>query len=220
MVSHLRRIKVSYCVLILIIFLLTVIRIIFLHLYESKTYIDYLPQNYRDLVKSFLDQPIYLEELFKQENTNYKQFGNFGLLWEVNKTFSECPISNGVDYTENQNVPFSTLFSGDKIREFNHTRIKYKGTKTLSIHTANTRDEGFGNRFNCTKWGVVTTIFEPPSEAVRRFLYRKHWCVVVIGDKGMPTKVGIFILEKKIRVLILVIFLRICSDNILIVFFF
>ena len=44
---------------------------------------------------------------------------------------------------------------------------------------------------NCTKWGVVTTIFGPePSEAVRRFLYRrKNWCVVVVGDKGRPDSV-------------------------------
>ena len=37
------------------------------------------------------------------------------------------------------------------------------------------------------KWGVVTTIFEPPSEAVRRLMYRKGWCVVVAGDKGKPS---------------------------------
>ena len=40
----------------------------------------------------------------------------------------------------------------------------------------------------CRKWGVVTTIFGPhPSEAIRRFLYRKNrWCVVVVGDAGKP----------------------------------
>ena len=44
-------------------------------------------------------------------------------------------------------------------------------------------------RFDCKKWGVVTTIFEPPSEAVRRFLYRKEWCLVIVGDKGKPKHV-------------------------------
>ena len=44
----------------------------------------------------------------------------------------------------------------------------------------------------CQKWGVVTTIFgEAPSEAVRRFLYRRSkWCVVVVGDKGKPDSVS------------------------------
>ena len=45
-------------------------------------------------------------------------------------------------------------------------------------------------RFNCKKWGVVTTIFAPPSEAVRRFLYRKDWCLVVVGDRGKPKQVS------------------------------
>lgn len=40
----------------------------------------------------------------------------------------------------------------------------------------------------CKKWGVVTTIYGPtPSEAIRRFLYRRNqWCVVVVGDKQKP----------------------------------
>ena len=42
-------------------------------------------------------------------------------------------------------------------------------------------------KWNCTKWGVVTTIFPTPKqEAVRRFLYREDWCVVVVGDKNNP----------------------------------
>ena len=44
----------------------------------------------------------------------------------------------------------------------------------------------------CKKWGVVTTIYgSTPSEAIRRFLYRrKKWCVVVVGDKGTPDEVN------------------------------
>ena len=32
----------------------------------------------------------------------------------------------------------------------------------------------------CSKWGVMTTIFEP-SEAVRRLNYMNDWCVVIVG---------------------------------------
>ena len=47
---------------------------------------------------------------------------------------------------------------------------------------------------SCKKWGVVTTIFgTAPSEAVRRFLYRRsNWCVVVVGDKGKPDSARTF----------------------------
>ena len=50
------------------------------------------------------------------------------------------------------------------------------------------------NFSSCKKWGVVTTIFgTAPSEAVRRFLYRRsNWCVVVVGDKGKPDSARTF----------------------------
>ena len=35
----------------------------------------------------------------------------------------------------------------------------------------------------CRKWGVLTTIFSPPSEAVRRFAYLDQWCLVIVGDR-------------------------------------
>lgn len=38
----------------------------------------------------------------------------------------------------------------------------------------------------CDKWGVMTTVTEPPAESIRRFLYMKDWCVVVVGDLGKP----------------------------------
>ena len=38
---------------------------------------------------------------------------------------------------------------------------------------------------NCTKWGVITTIF-PPSEALKRFTYRTDWCLVIVADVLTP----------------------------------
>jgi len=37
----------------------------------------------------------------------------------------------------------------------------------------------------CEKWGVLTTIL-PVSEAVRKFLYKLDWCIVVVGDLEKP----------------------------------
>ena len=50
---------------------------------------------------------------------------------------------------------------------------------------ARARDILRAKRGNCKKWGVVTTIF-PPSESVRRFLYKDDWCIVVVADLNKP----------------------------------
>ena len=65
----------------------------------------------------------------------------------------------------------STMSQNMEMDDISETTMKYK-------------------RFDCKKWGVVTTIYEPPSEAVRRFLYRKDWCLVVVGDRGKPKQVS------------------------------
>lgn len=81
------------------------------------------------------------------------------------------------------------LFSGKKIRYFPDDQIRFKGKMAPTEVTKEEEMDNNKNKFECTKWAVVTTIFEPPSEAVRRFLYRKDWCVVVVGDKEKPGKV-------------------------------
>jgi hypothetical protein len=43
-----------------------------------------------------------------------------------------------------------------------------------------------GTETGCEKWGVMTTINAPPSEAVRRFLYKLDWCIVVVADLTKP----------------------------------
>ena len=89
----------------------------------------------------------------------------------------------------------STFFKGEKIREYPKHEIQFKGL-TAGVLSGN--DKGIlyefqkQNKYGCEKWGVVTTIFEPPSEAVTRFMHRNDWCVVVVGDKGKPSKVDDF----------------------------
>ena len=74
-------------------------------------------------------------------------------------------------------------FSGEKCRTFKSER-KFQNSVTLL--GKNPRK----SKWKCVKWGVMTTIFSP-SESVRRFLYRKDWCVVVVGDSNKP-KVSLF----------------------------
>ena len=71
-------------------------------------------------------------------------------------------------------------FSGVPFRSFPKHKRKFNVKLTASKMAPVTS-------WNCTKWGVVTTVFSPPKqEAVRRFMYRKDWCVVVAGDKIKP----------------------------------
>ena len=72
-------------------------------------------------------------------------------------------------------------FSGLPFRTFPSHLRKFSKDKFIQSNKTSKM------KWNCTKWGVVITIFAPPKqEAVRRFLYREDWCVVVVGDKNKP----------------------------------
>ncbi|XP_052223025.1 uncharacterized protein LOC127838925 [Dreissena polymorpha] len=71
-------------------------------------------------------------------------------------------------------------FSGKPIRRFNPNDIKFRNKRYPDLQADH------GKTFNCKRWAVLTTIFTPPSEAVRRFMYMKNWCVVIVGDKNKP----------------------------------
>ena len=82
------------------------------------------------------------------------------------------------------------LFKGDRIRKFPRKDIKFAGKTAPSLNSNDIdslEKHRLNYKYNCDKWAVVTTVFEPPTEAVRRFMYRKDWCVVVAGDKGKPS---------------------------------
>ena len=94
----------------------------------------------------------------------------------------------------NNSVTSGNIFSGRKLRKFPDGNRRFKGkiAPIEGIHSEYTIPQHVKknrNKLDCNKWAVVTTIFEPPSEAVRRFLYRKEWCVVVVGDKEKPGEV-------------------------------
>ena len=82
------------------------------------------------------------------------------------------------------------LFKGDKIREFPRKDIKFAGKSAPKLDSKDIytlEKDRLNYKYNCDKWAVVTTVFEPPTEAVRRLMYRNDWCVVVAGDKGKPS---------------------------------
>ncbi|KAH3817008.1 hypothetical protein DPMN_118534 [Dreissena polymorpha] len=71
-------------------------------------------------------------------------------------------------------------FTGKPLRKFNTNHIKFRNKRYPDLQADH------GKTFNCKKWAVLSTIFTPPSEAVRRFLYMKNWCVVIVGDSNKP----------------------------------
>ena len=156
----------------------------------------YVPAEYREGVKALLGMPIYLHQYFKQSKINYQEFGNFGLIWKANMTTSRCNPTK-LSSEKIQKATSGNVFLGDKIRYFDRKKVKFKRVATSPYRHIYDSHRNGQERFNCKKWGVVTTIFEPPSEAVRRFLYRKNWCVVVVADQGMATKVHAYCKGKK-----------------------
>ena len=69
-------------------------------------------------------------------------------------------------------------FQGGKIRRFPETNkvLFDRKINSATLHSSVA---------NCTKWGVITTIFQP-SEALQRFTFRTDWCLVIVADVLTP----------------------------------
>ena len=93
------------------------------------------------------------------------------------------------EFVKQNLVTSGRIFKGDKIRKFpeNATLFRGKSSSVYSDDAIKFIEENQKTKHDCQKWGVVTTIFHPLAESVRRFMYRKNWCVVVVGDKGRPS---------------------------------
>ena len=67
-------------------------------------------------------------------------------------------------------------FSGEIVRQFPKNRLKF--------HALNPESTGSNSKphLSCKKWAVMTTIFDV-SDAVRRQVKLKNWCLVVVFDK-------------------------------------
>ena len=79
-------------------------------------------------------------------------------------------------------------FTGQKIRRYLINEMMFKEKSFSKISGEDQKILEDNKKYTCDKWGVMTTIFYPPSEAVRRFMYRKEWCLVIVGDKGRPSR--------------------------------
>ena len=83
------------------------------------------------------------------------------------------------------------IFANEKIRTFDVAKLIFGGGNKTNIDQGEIEVED-----KCEKWGVTTTIFSPPSETIRRFLYRPNWCIVIVGDE--KTKDNEFFIETSV----------------------
>ncbi|KAL3939578.1 MAG: hypothetical protein SGBAC_005725 [Bacillariaceae sp.] len=73
------------------------------------------------------------------------------------------------------------VFGGEKLRDFSLPRAELRTTS----HTTETLPFVNDFRDKCTKWGVVTTIFNA-TEAISRVSNLPEWCLVVVADTKTP----------------------------------
>ena len=103
----------------------------------------------------------------------------------IDKSYERISIikkSNEENYNkEYSDATSDKVFKGERFRTFRNNHRKFSDNKFI---TKVKRSDNFSK--NCTKWAVVTTIYSPPQEAIRRFFYRLDWCVVVVGDLNKP----------------------------------
>ena len=113
------------------------------------------------------------------------------VILSISSNFSSRPIfsfqSSVQTIIEQHPAATGTVFTAKKIRKYEEDE---QNNENLALHQKNYKnldDEKIGNidAKLCDKWGVMTTI-SPASEAVRKFLYKPDWCVVVVGDLERP----------------------------------
>ncbi|GFH56578.1 hypothetical protein CTEN210_13054 [Chaetoceros tenuissimus] len=76
------------------------------------------------------------------------------------------------------------VFQGEQIRSFTGPRL-YLAKNGVQEKKENTDKLLSANGASCTKWGVVTTIFEP-SFAIKRAADLPSWCLVIVADTKTP----------------------------------
>lgn len=74
------------------------------------------------------------------------------------------------------------LFSGALVRKFPKDGLKFN---TFIQRSESSIKTTIPDSAHCSKWAVLTTIFEP-SEAVFRQVKLKNWCLVIVFDKKSP----------------------------------
>eukprot|EP01038_Epipyxis_sp_PR26KG_P006993 gene6993-9557_t len=76
------------------------------------------------------------------------------------------------------------LFLGNKVKNFEEPLL-FKTLTDKDLHSMSNTHTAKLDELQCSKWSVVTTIFEP-SAAVQTQALLRDWCIVVVGDKKGP----------------------------------
>ena len=100
----------------------------------------------------------------------------------MNDVDDSSPFANAKQYGIDS-ATSGKVFLGERIRA-------YKGERQFLIADNRARDTiprpaENNDSISCTKWNVVTTIFEP-TESVKRASNVKGWCTVIVADTKTP----------------------------------
>lgn len=90
-------------------------------------------------------------------------------------------------------VVSGAIFQGTPYRTFNGKRLFTEGWENrvgktplgwekISTLTSNQKVSSK----ECSKWGVVTTIFEPSDAIIDAANFGEGWCIVIVGDRKTP----------------------------------
>ena len=172
-----QRDKISFFKFPFILFLASFV--ILIYLYHSPSGVQYLISN-----------EVPSEEVITPLDKNTYDYIPLYITKSYNLNLNGSKDEKLENNLELQNLVTSgKLFKGEKIRKFPENEILFRGQSSSAFSKSDIEilEKNQKNKHDCHKWGVVTTIFQPPSESVRRFMYRKNWCVVVVGDKGKPS---------------------------------
>ena len=124
-----------------------------------------------------------LNELEGEQNEFFSSDNRFDVDFKITTT----NIDRDLKQKKNP-VTSGEEFTGQKIRRYPINEVIFNGKSFSEISGEDQKILDDNKQYHCDKWGVMTTIFYPPSEAVRRFMYRKEWCLVIVGDKGRPSR--------------------------------
>lgn len=137
--------------------------------------------------------------------------------YEVRSISVEGTVSKGEeDGGGDINSSTGKRFGGDRMRSFGGKLLDFQFTGTSNVLPR------FFPMNKCTKWGVLTTIFEP-TIAVKRVADMPSWCIVVIADTKTPGNyVNLLakVREKNVNTTVTKESLRTTNDSLDNVFFF
>ena len=80
-------------------------------------------------------------------------------------------------------------FTGQPYRIFPSKLVRFSST-AIKCRLNTAADFERSKKPFCKKWGVALTAINKPTEGIRRMLYRKDWCIIVVASNKVQANVS------------------------------